>query len=116
MRGQGLSYEHIAGRLNEDDFKTRQGKPFKAMTVYRIVQRNVGIVPDDGKRDAESKRQSARADYKEVIGYIRTLRGQGLNYEHIADRLNENGFKTRQGEPFQAMIVLGIVKRHVGVV
>ena len=42
--GQGLSYEHIAWRLNEEDFKTRQGKPFQAMTVYRIVKRNGGGV------------------------------------------------------------------------
>ena len=68
---------------------------------------------DAGKRGAESKRQSAIADYKQVTGYIRTLHGQGLSYDHIAGRLNDDGFKTRQGKPFQAMTVR-IVKRNGG--
>jgi hypothetical protein len=40
----GIGYDHIAGRLNDDGFKTRQRKPFQAMTVYRTVKRNGGGV------------------------------------------------------------------------
>jgi DNA invertase Pin-like site-specific DNA recombinase len=43
LRKQGdpaTSYDKIAKRLNAEGHRTRQGKPFQAMTVYRIVQRN----------------------------------------------------------------------------
>jgi hypothetical protein len=73
------------------------------------------ILPADaGQRGAESKRQSAIANHKQVTGYIRTLRGQGLSYDHIAGRLNNDGFKTRQGKPFQAMTIYRIMKRNGG--
>jgi DNA invertase Pin-like site-specific DNA recombinase len=42
LREKGLSYDHIADWLNAKGHKTRQRKPFQAMTVYRIVQRNGG--------------------------------------------------------------------------
>lgn len=40
MRRDRMSYDHIAARLNDDGHTTRQRRPFQAMTVYRIVQRN----------------------------------------------------------------------------
>jgi DNA invertase Pin-like site-specific DNA recombinase len=43
MKKQGYSYRRIANRLNGDGYRTRQGKPFQPMTVYRIVQRNGGV-------------------------------------------------------------------------
>ena len=42
MRNDGLSYDHIAKRLNSEGKLTRQGKPFQAMTVYRILKRGNG--------------------------------------------------------------------------
>ena len=69
---------------------------------------------DAGQRGADSKRQSAIADYKQVTNYIRDMRADGLSYQHVADRLNEDGFPTRQGKPFQAMTVYRIVKRNGG--
>lgn len=39
MQKQGKSYEAIATQLNKDGYKTRNGKEFAAMTVYRMVQR-----------------------------------------------------------------------------
>jgi hypothetical protein len=42
QRGVYLGFEHVADRLNHDKFKTRGGKPFESMTVYRIVKRNGG--------------------------------------------------------------------------
>lgn len=37
----GLSYDHIARRLNEKGYRTRRGADFKAPTVHRIVQREL---------------------------------------------------------------------------
>ena len=39
MQKQGKTYEAIATQLNKDGYKTRTGKEFAAMTVYRMVQR-----------------------------------------------------------------------------
>ena len=39
LRDQGMSYGAIADQLNDNGFKTRQGKSFKAMTVKRILDR-----------------------------------------------------------------------------
>jgi DNA invertase Pin-like site-specific DNA recombinase len=38
-RNEGLSFEQIADRLNQAAFRTREGKPFLPMQVYRIHQR-----------------------------------------------------------------------------
>ncbi len=39
LQKQGMTYEAIAERLNKDGYKTRTGKEFAAMTVYRMVKR-----------------------------------------------------------------------------
>jgi DNA invertase Pin-like site-specific DNA recombinase len=39
LREKDLSYDRIARLLNEEGHKTRTGKQFKAMTVYRMVER-----------------------------------------------------------------------------
>jgi len=35
----GMGHEAIARRLNEEGHRTRRGKRFYAMTVYRILER-----------------------------------------------------------------------------
>ncbi len=40
LREKGMSYDHIAKKLNSEGHRTRQGKQFQAMTVYRIVKRS----------------------------------------------------------------------------
>ncbi len=41
LRNQGLSFRQIAGRLNELGYPTRHGKPFRPMSVKRLVDRSV---------------------------------------------------------------------------
>ena len=40
LRENSMSYDHIAKKLNSEGHRTRQGKQFQAMTVYRIVKRS----------------------------------------------------------------------------
>jgi len=42
LRDNGTSYDHIAKILNSEGKRTRQGKPFQAMTIYRILKRGNG--------------------------------------------------------------------------
>ena len=39
-RSEGASLREIAGKLNGEGYTTRRGKPFSAMTVQRILDRN----------------------------------------------------------------------------
>jgi hypothetical protein len=39
LRGEGLSYHAIATRLNDAGHRTREGKPFQAMGVWKILDR-----------------------------------------------------------------------------
>ncbi len=41
LRNDGLSYRAVANALNENGFQTRKGKPFKAMTIKRILDRQL---------------------------------------------------------------------------
>lgn len=59
----------------------------------------------------EANTQVAKDGYKLVYGYVSTLRGQGLTYAKIAERLNEEGHTTRNGKPFQPMTVKRILDR-----
>jgi DNA invertase Pin-like site-specific DNA recombinase len=40
LQAQGMGHQAIATRLNAEGYTTRTGKPFHAMTVYRILQRD----------------------------------------------------------------------------
>lgn len=40
MQRDGMSYDHMAAQLNKVGHRTRQGRRFQAMTVYRILQCN----------------------------------------------------------------------------
>jgi len=42
LRDNGTSYDRIAKTLNSEGKRTRQGKPFQAMTIYRILKRGNG--------------------------------------------------------------------------
>ena len=39
LREKGLSYQEIANTLNEEGHTTRRSKPFKKMTVKRLLER-----------------------------------------------------------------------------
>ena len=56
--------------------------------------------------------KAAKAEYKPLYGYVSTLRNDmGLTLAKIAERLNEEGNTTRNGQPFQPMTVKRILDR-----
>jgi DNA invertase Pin-like site-specific DNA recombinase len=60
-----------------------------------------------------STRNKAKSDQSVRFAYhfIRPLRESGLSYQAIADKLNSEGYKTRQGMQFYPVQVRNIVKR-----
>ncbi|ACO46765.1 recombinase family protein [Deinococcus deserti] len=57
-------------------------------------------------------RQEAREGYANVRGYIETLRENGMALRAIADRLNGEGFRTRQGKDWTAVQVTRVLQRY----
>jgi DNA invertase Pin-like site-specific DNA recombinase len=77
---------------------------------------NPGNLPADaGKRGAESKIRKAQEFYRPLYNYIRMMRADGMSYDHIAARLNDDGHTTRLDKPFYASTVYRIVQRNGGV-
>lgn len=69
---------------------------------------------DEGRKKAYATvRRNARKDQsvRHAYHFIKPLREKGISYRKIAEQLNEEGYKTRTGLPFQAMQVLNIWKR-----
>ena len=68
---------------------------------------------DDGarQRGRESQRQQAVTSYQSVKFTAGLLQESGLSYAKIAEQLNANGYRTRQGKEFQAMTVYRILQR-----
>ncbi len=62
-------------------------------------------------KSRELRTQKAIDAYSLVLGYIKNLRKQGFSLSSIAYTLNQEGHRTRQGKPFQAMTVKRVLDR-----
>ncbi len=73
--------------------------------------------PENMTHDAQLKgaatmRKQAITSYKSTAFTANLLRSQGASYQAIANQLNDNGYTTRTGKPFQAMTVKRILDRQ----
>ena len=59
----------------------------------------------------ETMRTAAKEAYKLTYGYVEMLRGNGLTFAAIADKLNSEGHATRNGKQFSPMTVKRILDR-----
>ena len=59
----------------------------------------------------ETMRTAAKEAYKLAYGYVEMLRGNGLTFAAIADKLNSEGHTTRNGKQFSPMTVKRILDR-----
>lgn len=59
---QDLSYKHMAERLNEHSFRTRDGKPWTALAVFKLTPRLIEVAPRilSGAEWENRKRQLSR--------------------------------------------------------
>lgn len=56
----------------------------------------------------------AKAEYSEVAPLVQKWRGKGLSLQEIADKLNEQGHRTRRGKEWTRMQVSRVFKRFNG--
>lgn len=73
--------------------------------------RKSGMGDEHRLEGAKINEQNAIDAYQHVAFTAKLLRDSGLSYDHIAKRLNTNGFKTRHGKRFHAMTVKRILDR-----
>ena len=59
----------------------------------------------------ETMRTAAKEAYKLTYGYVEMLRGNGLTFAAIADKLNSEGHATRNGKQFSPMTIKRILDR-----
>lgn len=57
----------------------------------------------------ERQRQLAIINYNGLSGNMGRMRAKGMRYDKIAERLNEEGHRTRTGNDFKAMTVYRMV-------
>lgn len=67
----------------------------------------------NGRRQGQQQNKAnAISAYAQTVGYARLMQQQGLSLAQIADRLNAEGFKTRQNKQFHKMTVKRILDRE----
>lgn len=71
----------------------------------------------DKAREKGTKKRIERAannkENKQASELISLYRGQGLSYQNITDKLNENGYQTRNGKQFYKSTVKMLLDRIV---
>ncbi len=73
---------------------------------------NPGNLTDAARLNAqESNRSAAVTANRQAAGYAGTLRSQGLTLAAVAERLNDDGFRTRTGSLWQSMQVKRMLDR-----
>jgi DNA invertase Pin-like site-specific DNA recombinase len=70
-----------------------------------------GLSDSARRAGANTNRGNAVKAYQTVAFTAKLLRDSGLSYDHVAKRLNANGFRTRRGRPFHAMTVKRMLDR-----
>lgn len=114
---------HVLTALAEYDAKVASERSKRAAAAYKARGGRLGAARPQGRNlDGNARKKGAkragmiareRADqaYRELAPTIRTLRSSGHTLQAIADILNAEGLRTRQGRPWNAMQVSRVLKR-----
>ena len=105
---------HILAAVAQDEAQRISQRTKAALEAKRERdgEWRVSNLDDEARqRGAETMRQRAVEEYKSVAYTAGLLRQQGMSYREIADELNANGYRTRQGKEFHAMTVSRILDR-----
>ena len=96
--------------------RTKQALDAKKARDSKEWRNTTGLTNDQRKLNATASKERAKKAYQQVIGYAKTLHGQGMSFANIAKRLNSEGFKTRKDAEFKAMTVKRILDRGMVVI
>ena len=117
-RTRGDTMEEIVKWLNDQGKTTTVGKPFTQASLWRIIKRYLG---DEylGNATRKGKYNEVTPERKEevlakVVPRIKELRVEGLTFQDVAARLNEEGYRTPRGTSYSQSVVWNIVKKYIG--
>jgi DNA invertase Pin-like site-specific DNA recombinase len=117
-RERGDTIDEIARWLNEQGKATSAGKPFTEASLWRIIKRYLGDeYLGNAKRKANYKKVTAESREEvlsKVIPRIKELREEGVTFQEIATRLNEEGYRTPRGSEFSQSVVWNLTKKYLG--
>lgn len=105
---------HIVAAVAENEAKLISERTKAALDAKRDAsgEWRVSNLDDDARRrGAATMHEQAIDAYKTVEFTAGLLRDSGASYAAIAEKLNDNGFKTRTGKSFKAMTVKRILDR-----
>jgi DNA invertase Pin-like site-specific DNA recombinase len=105
---------HILAAVAEQEAKLISERTKAALTAKREANGEWRVSNLDDKarmRGGDTMRQQAVDAYQGVKFTAGLLRAGGASYAKIAEQLNENGYRTRQGKQFKSMTIKRILDR-----
>lgn len=131
LKREGFSYRAIAKRLNDEGYRTLGGSLWSRPTVTKVFEREA---PSSSFRHTRaSRRKKLRKEPKPTVRYgfevqnntlvpkeseqvvvreILALREQGVSYEEIAKRLDQQGHRSPRGRGWNYVTVRNIWRRE----
>lgn len=105
---------HILAAVAEKEAKLISQRTKAALDAKREKEGEwrVSNLSDQARQKSAETRTAAAVDaYQQTAYTANLLRGQGKSFAAIAQALNENGYTTRTGKPFQPMTIKRILDR-----
>jgi DNA invertase Pin-like site-specific DNA recombinase len=117
-RERNETMDEICQAFNAQGYLTSAGKPFTQATLWRLIKRYLGDeYLGNSKRKGEYREVTAESKQEvlaKVIPRIKELREGGATFEDIANKLNEEGYRTARGSNFSQSAIWNLVNKYLG--
>ena len=87
------------------------GKPMSDIIIDFVEKQKVVVPSFGGKPEKVERKKSSNYDAEAIKKKVVELKGQGLSYRQIAERLTEEGFETQRGAGWNKQTLANVYKR-----
>lgn len=110
---------HILAAVAEKEARLISTRTRDALAAAKargqVLGKPENLTPEAQQKSVAVNRQKAVQAYQQQLTYIRMLREQGKSLQQIADQLNQDGYRTRQGATFTKTTIQRILQRTGGI-